>query len=511
MTAVSLDGVVGALRDGVELLLGAVAWPVLVYFLVVNTSLLVLILVAAYDFTHHLRRVRVDGREEVVSSRFAPGVSVVVPMYNEEAGIVEATRSLLGLRYPRHEVVIVDDGSTDGGFEALRQAFDLVEVPRRIPTDLATRQPARSVHVPRDGRTRLVVVRKDNSGRSDSINVGVNAAVEELVVFIDADSIVETDALLAVTKPFTDDPARIIATGGVIRAANGCRVVAGRIVDVTMPRSWLARIQVVEYLRAFYLGRTGWSRLDALILISGAFGVFRRDLVVQVGGLDAESIGEDFELVMRMHRTMREEGRDYRIKFVAEPVVWTEVPESRAVLRRQRSRWHRGLWETLWKYRRMLANPRYGRIGLVAVPYYWLFELLAPLLELAGLVLIGLGLVFGVVNLPFAILFMVVAYGYAVLVGFAAIAVEELSYHRYPKWSDLRKIAVATVAESFGYRQMTGWWRLQGWWASLRGRQQVWGTMTRTGFSGAAAPSAAAARTASAAGERSMDDGASDG
>jgi cellulose synthase/poly-beta-1,6-N-acetylglucosamine synthase-like glycosyltransferase len=325
-------------------------------------------------------------------------------------------------------------------------------------------------------------VRKANSGRSDSINVGVNLAREELVVFVDSDSLLDPDALLTVCRPFIDDPVRTVAAGGVIRAANGCRVRDGRVIDVRMPGKPLADIQIVEYLRAFHLGRAGWSRLNALILISGAFGVFRRDVLVEIGGLDPTSIGEDFELVMRLHRHLRRQHTPYRVTFLTEPICWTEVPSTVSVLRRQRSRWHRGLWETLWAYRGMLFNPRYGRLGMVAVPYYWAFELIAPLLELGGLILMGLGLALGVVSIQYFALFMLVAYAYAILVTLAAVTVEELSYHKYPRWRDLGVTLGAAVLENAGYRQATAWWRLEGWAAALTGRKQVWGTMTRTGF-----------------------------
>jgi cellulose synthase/poly-beta-1,6-N-acetylglucosamine synthase-like glycosyltransferase len=336
--------------------------------------------------------------------------------------------------------------------------------------------------VPRDGRTALVVVRKPNSGRSDAINVGINAARQPLVAMVDADSILDPDALLVVSKPFVDDPVRTVASGGVIRAANGCRVVAGRVVEVRMPRRWIPRIQVIEYLRAFLLGRTGWSRLRALILISGAFGLFRRDVVIAAGGLDPDCIGEDFELVMRIHRQQLRERRDYRVTFVAEPVSWTEVPPNRAVLGRQRRRWHRGLWEVLWKYRGMCGNPRYGRIGLVALPYYWLFELLAPVFELAGLVLVPLGLATGLVDVRYALGFLLVSYVYGIVITLAALAVEEFSFHRYHRWRDLGAAVAAAVLENLGYRQLTAWWRLQGLAAALAGRKPVWGTMTREGF-----------------------------
>ncbi|MGH3201610.1 MAG: glycosyltransferase family 2 protein [Streptosporangiaceae bacterium] len=458
--------------------------PIIGYFLLVNSSYLMLILLAGSATLRHMHRIEHGGRKEALGGRLTPGVSVIMPAHNEAATIVPAVQAMLSLRYPRHEVIVVDDGSTDATVALLTKAFDLMEVDRAVPDDVPVQAAVRSVAVPRDGRTRLVVVGKDNSGKADAVNTGINASAEVLVAIVDADSLLDPDALLVVSKPFADDPVRMVATGGVVRVANGCSVVAARVTDVRMPSSWLGRIQVVEYLRAFLLSRSGWSRLGALILISGAFGVFRRDVLVELGGLQEGSLGEDFELVMRLHKRMREQGRDYRVEFVAEPVCWTEVPTTIGVLHRQRRRWHRGLWETLWAYRAVLGRPRYGVVGLVALPWYWLFELLAPVLELAGLVLIGLGVALGVVNLAFFWLFMAVAYGYAMLVTLAAMAIEELSFPKYRRWRDLGVALMVCAAENIGYRQMTAWWRAEGWWSSLRGRASVWGTMTRQGFGG---------------------------
>ncbi len=472
----------GTLRDLVTSSLALMDGPVLVYFLLINTSYLALIVLASLDLARHLREVPFSGREDTRTGRLTPPVSVIMPAYDEEVGIVEAVRAMLALRYPHLEVVVVDDGSRDGTYEVLRAAYDLVEVPRVIPDEVPTRGRVLSVHVPRTGREPLVVVRKENGGRSDAINVGVNTARSPLVCMVDADSILDPDSLLAVTKPFTDDPVRTVATGGAVRAVNGCGVRHGRVVDVRMPPRGLARVQAVEYLRAFMLGRAGWSRLGALVLISGAFGLFRRDVLVEVGGLDADCIGEDFELVVRIHRLMRDQRRDYRVEFIAEPVSWTEVPSTLEVLASQRRRWHRGLVEVLWKHRRMIGNPRYGRIGLVALPYYVVFELAAPVLELAGALLVPAGLLLGVVDPYFAFWFVIVAYGYALFVSVAALAVEEFSFHRYGRWRDLLAAVEASVAENVGYRQLTSWWRVQGLWAALTGRKQVWGVMTRQGF-----------------------------
>ena len=479
-------------RGTVVVLVQLLAWPVLLYVLAINSSYLVLIGLAGADMGRYLRRARIRGVEDASASPLTQAVSVVMPAFDEEASVVGSVSAMLALRHPRHEVVVVDDGSRDATFALLREAFDLVEVPRRLTDEVPVRGAVRSVHVPRGGRSPLVVVRKDNGGRADAVNAGINAARHELVCITDADSVLDPDALLTVSRPFADDPLRVIATGGAVRAVNGSELVGGRVVGVRMPRGWTARFQVVEYLRAFCVGRSGWSRLQSLVLISGAFGMYRRDVLVEVGGLDATCIGEDFELTLRLHRYMREAGRDHRVVFVPEPASWTEVPATAAVLARQRRRWQRGLAETLWRHRRMVGNPRYGRIGLLALPYYVLFELVAPVIELVGVVLTPLAVGLGVVPWEAALLLMALCYGYAVVVTVAALLVEELSFHRSQRWRDLGRGLAAAVLENCGHRQLTALWRVQGLWSLLRGQRQVWGAMDRQGLAASGAASSAA-------------------
>jgi cellulose synthase/poly-beta-1,6-N-acetylglucosamine synthase-like glycosyltransferase len=329
----------------------------------------------------------------------------------------------------------------------------------------------------------VVVVRKESAGsKGDASNAGINASRYPLVCITDADAVLDEEALLRVAKPFTDDPERVVATGGTVRAANGSVMHRGRVIDARMPSNWLARIQVIEYLRSFLLGRTGWSRLSGLLIISGAFGVFRRDVLVELGGFRAGAIGEDADLVVRMHRLFRDRRQPYRIEFVSEPVCWTEVPETLGVLGRQRRRWSRGLAQVLWTRRRMMGNPRYGRIGMVVLPYYLVFELLGPLIELLGIATAVLGFSFGLLSPGFAALFFTVALGYGVLLSVMALLVEEMSYHRYERWRDLGAALVAAVVENIGFRQLHSWWRLQGLWQAMRGGTLDWGVMTRTGF-----------------------------
>ena len=455
---------------------------IFVYFVALNSTYLVLILMAGLEFARHLRRAPFAGADDMFRSPLTLPVSVIVPAYNEGAGIIVAVTAMTALRYPRYEVVVVDDGSTDDTFELLRAEFDLVEVPRVVPGEVPYQSQVLSVHVARAHPETLTVVRKTNGGKADALNVGINLARHPLICMVDADSVLDPDALLSVAKPFGDDPLRVAACGGVVRIANGCKVIGGRVVDVRMPRQWLLRIQVVEYLRAFLMGRTGWSRLGGLVVISGAFGVFRRDLVVEVGGMATDTIGEDAELVVRLHHHLRRRRQDYRVVFVAEPVSWSEAPSRLRVLGRQRRRWHRGIAEILRKHRGMIGNPRYGRIGLIALPYYVVFELLAPFVELAALVLLPLGLWAGAVDTAFLWRFVLVAYGYGLLVSLISLFIEEVSFHRYPRWGDLLRGVAAAILENFGYRQILAGWQVAGAVGALRGRKAEWGVMHREGF-----------------------------
>ena len=473
---------IASATDVVRAVLTGFDWFVLVYFLILNSSYLFLIVVAALTAWHQLRRPSTAGDEDIFANPCTPPISVILPAYNEQECVVESARSVLSLRYPEFEVVIVDDGSTDETFARLDAEFDLVELDVRLDSDIATMGAVRSVHTARNDDS-LVVVRKDNVGkRSDALNTGLNAARHPLVCCMDADSLLESDALLRVARPFVEDPDRMIATGGSIRAVNGSTVYRGRLTSFGQPRSWLARIQIIEYLRSFLLGRTGWSRFRGLLIISGAFGLYRRDLVAAVGGFDTDSLGEDADLVVSLHRLMRDRGEDYRIAFLPDPVCWTEVPSTAKVLGTQRRRWSHGLGQVLWKHRSMMANPRYGRVGMVSMPYYLAFELLGPIVELVGVVAVIVGLLIGAVSVQFALLFATVAFLFGALVSMSALLVEEVVYHKYGRWRDVAVGLLAAVFENIGYRQVHAWWRLKGLYDFVRGNESPWGVMTRTGF-----------------------------
>jgi cellulose synthase/poly-beta-1,6-N-acetylglucosamine synthase-like glycosyltransferase len=477
------------LRD----VLGTANQSLLWYFLAVNTIQLALCLLAARTIVRHRRRVPFAGGDDAYRNSLTPPVTVLMPAYNEGMCVVQAIHAVLALHYPRFEVIVIDDGSTDDTFEQLRLAFDLVEVPRVYQPTIPTRGALRSIHLPAtpvgSEPDTLLVVRKDNGGKADALNTGINLATHPMVCMVDADSMLDPDALLQVVKPFLDDPLTVVATGGIVRVANGGTTIAGRLIDVRMPRKWLPRIQVVEYLRAFILSRIGWSSLGGLLIISGAFGMFERDLLKEIGGLNPDCIGEDAELVVRLHRAMRDRRADYRVTFVAEPVCWSEVPATFRVLAAQRRRWHRGLFEIISRHLAMVGRSRYGRIGLVVMPYFILFELLAPVVELSALILLPVGILVGAVDLTFAWQLATAAYGYAIVVTLAATTTEELCFPRYHRWSDIGAMVVAAVIENIGYRQLVAAWQVVGIVDAIRKRQSGWGTMTRTGFGKPAARS----------------------
>ncbi len=472
-----MSGVLSALRT-LDLL-------VLAYVVLVDVVQTVLLTAAAHDLREHRRATRFAVRQRLLASSVLPRVSVLAPAYGEQATAVDSVTALLTLRYPQLEVVVVNDGSTDDTIGVLTRAFDLVPVPQTVRRVLPT-APVREVLRSRTN-PRLVVVDKDNGGKADALNAGLCVASGELVCAIDADTLVEPDALVRMVRPFLerDD---CVAAGGVVRVVNGAQVEHGRVRQARAPRRYLTGVQAVEYLRAFLFGRLGWNRLGGNLIISGAFGLFRREDVLATGGYLHGSVGEDMEIVARLRRRQRD-GVPATVRFVPDPVAWTEVPETLRVLGRQRDRWHRGLAQTLWTYRSSWGNPRDGRLGTVVYPYFVVVELLAPVVELVGVVGVTLGLLLGAVDVPFAIAFFVFAYGYGVLLSLVAVLLDAVSSNPPPSRRDLLWLTLWAVLEPLGYRQLTLLWRIKGLVRALRGRTD-WGVMTRTGFLHTAAPSA---------------------
>lgn len=447
-----------------------------VAFILLNGTLLVL---AAIELHRYRTKSHSSALRRTLRSPLAPGIAVLVPACNEASGIADSVRSLLALEYPKIDVVVVNDGSSDETLQRLIEVFDLRQVFRPTPPYLA-HKPVRGIYAPRS-RLPLLVVDKENGGKADSLNAGINFCDSPLVCSVDADSILEQDALAKAVIPFVEQPERTVATGGMVRIANGCRIETGRVISAGLPRSPLAMFQVIEYLRAFFGTRTGWSALNALLIVSGAFGLFRRDAVIAAGGYRTDTVGEDMELVVRLHRSSLLARTDYRIVYVPDPVCWTEAPESARTLRRQRSRWQRGSVETLFFHRRMLLNPRYRSVGMIALPALLVFEVLGPVIEMSGYLVTLAGLLIGALAPQILLLFLALAILYGLVLTLGAVVLEDATMHRHPGWSGLRRILLYAVAENFGYRQLGHLWRIEGIWQVVR--KSEWGAMERKGLS----------------------------
>lgn len=409
----------------------------------------------------------------------APPIAIVVPAYNEELTISDSVEALLSLHYPEFEVIVVNDGSRDGTLSVLVEHFALKASHRNHEKAVPCSEII-GIYANPD-RPRLVVIDKVNGGKGDAINAGINVARAPLVCVIDADTLMEPDALIRVARPFIDDPAGTVAVGGTIRVVNGCRVGDGRVLHHGLPRNLIALLQVIEYGRAFLMMRQGQSYLGLLMIISGAFGVFQRSALIEIGGYSTDTVGEDFELIVKLHRHARQQHRSYKIQFVPDPVCWTEVPGDLRTLGRQRARWQRGALETFFKHRTMLLNPRYGRIGLIAFCQVFLVDILGPVAELLGYLVIPPFWLMSIISFAHFKAFFGVVIALGIFVTVATLILEEIQLRHVPRARDLLVLAVASVLENFGYRQINSLWRLRGCWQFLR-KEQGWGKMTRSGF-----------------------------
>jgi cellulose synthase/poly-beta-1,6-N-acetylglucosamine synthase-like glycosyltransferase len=454
---------------------------VLLYFVILNSIYLGLFAISLFEVLRFVRRTFFSDYQQIMQSEMTWPISILVAAHNEEKTIVETVHSLMSVNYGEYEVIVINDGSTDGTLRRLADAFELRRMDRIYRRSITT-EPVHAVYGSL-AHANLTVVDKVRGGKSDALNAGINLSRYPLFCSIDADSIIEDNALLRVVKPFMERPDETVAAGGIVRIVNGCEVRDGRVVHIGLPDRPLAIFQVVEYLRAFLTGRVGWSALQSLLIISGAFGIYRKQEVIDVGGYSTETETEDLELVVRLHEDLRRKKRRYRILFVPDPVCWTEVPHTLRVLNRQRNRWHRGLARALWSHRRMMLNPRYGAIGMFAFPYFFLFEMLGPFVEIAGYVVVLLSYLLGLLHTEFFLLFVGVAILYGTFLSIAAVLLEEISFRRYPGWLDLTKLLVFSVIENFGYRQLNAVFKVKAFWDVIR-RKRAWGKMERKGFRG---------------------------
>ncbi|MDQ1147276.1 cellulose synthase/poly-beta-1,6-N-acetylglucosamine synthase-like glycosyltransferase [Bacillus sp. SORGH_AS 510] len=456
------------------------AWFIAVYMVIVIVFYTAILVISLFQLRKEYLLDRVQAYEDYMDEFYTKPVSIIVPAYNEEAGVVQSVRSLLSVNYPIYEVIVVNDGSTDRTLEKMIEHYEMKEI-KKVVRKQVDSKPIKKIYQSAI-LSNLFLVDKENGGKADALNVGLNFSHYPYFCSLDGDSVLEQDAFLKVMKPIIDSNEEVIASGGSVRIANGCQIHNGNIHKIGLSDKPLVVMQIIEYLRAFLMGRIGLSRHNLLLIISGAFGVFSKHWVIAAGGYRVDTVGEDMELVVRMHRLLKEKGERKKIVYVPDPVCWTEVPEDLTYLRRQRRRWHRGLFESLWVHRKLTLNPKYGSIGFLAFPYFWIVEFLGPIVELSGYIFMVLCLFLGGIYIEYSILLFLLSCLYGSIFSMAAVLLEEWSLTKYPKVSDIVKLFLYSLTETLWYRPLTVLWRCEGIWQMIIG-DKSWGEMKRKGVS----------------------------
>lgn len=449
--------------------------------LILFSSYLMLGIFSALALRKYLRKNSYINYNTLVLSPLSPKISIIAPAFNESKTIINNVRTLLSLYYNNFEVIIVNDGSTDDTFAKIKEAYELVRVNYYFDYRLPCERIKGVYKSKNPSFNRLTVLDKNNGGKADSLNAGVNICRSPLFVAIDADSIIEADSILKLIKPFLEEKeSKVIGTGGVIRIVNSCEIEKGFIKKIHLPIKFLPRLQVLEYTRAFLLGRMAWSHLDGLMLISGAMGMFDKETVIRAGGYSIKTVGEDMELVLRMRRYMAERDLKYEVTYIPDPLCWTEVPSDLKSMRRQRTRWTRGLIESLLTHKKMLFNKRYGRLGFMGYPYWLFFEWAAPLIAFLGMVYTIILVIAGKLNLPFFLLLFTFVYTFAVSLSTWAVLFEETTFHKYGRKRDVLRLLATALLEPFFYPVHT-YFAVKGNLEFLRGKKG-WGSASRSGF-----------------------------
>ncbi|MGM0635999.1 MAG: glycosyltransferase family 2 protein [Bacteroidota bacterium] len=411
------------------------------------------------------------------------GISVVAPAFNESANIVLNVKSLLSLRYPKFEIVIVNDGSKDDTLEKLIKHYSLKKVPFSYDEKIKTKPVRGHYKSTNPIYSRLLVVDKENGGsKADASNAGINSCQYPIFVCTDVDCILKKDTLLKLVKPFLSESKRVIATGAGIRASNSCEVKEGSLKKVRFPREWYPRFQELEYVRAFLFGRMAWSNINGLMLVSGGLGMFEKKAFFEAGGYWHDSLGEDMELITRMRKMMHEKKEAFVIKYIPESLCWTEVPATKEVLIRQRARWSRGLAQTLWLHKDVFLNPKYGITGLVVFPYFFFFEFLVPILELLGLIVVLISFFVLEVNLSFLFWMTLTIYLFFQSTTLISILIDEYLYKNYNNLKEIFWLIAMSLIEPLFYHPVNTFAYLKGYWLFFRNKKSVWGDMQRKGF-----------------------------
>jgi cellulose synthase/poly-beta-1,6-N-acetylglucosamine synthase-like glycosyltransferase len=439
------------------------------YFGIVNTVYAGLLIISLFAILRHIHRVKYSPIRDFRASPETPPVSILMPVYNEEQAVIRSIRAALSIDYPLFEVILINDGSNDGTLKTVVDTFRLKRIDRVYRNFLKT-EAVRGFYYSNE-TPNLLVIDKVRGGKADALNCGINGSLSPYFCSVDADSLLEKDALIRLMTPVLESGVPVVACGGVVRVLNGIQLGDDLTIGkIDLPDKPIILFQIVEYLRGFLFGRVGWDVLNSLLIISGTFSLFHKATVIEAGGFKVGNVSEDMEMIVRLHKVRRSQKKPYRIRFISDPICWTEVPENVKMLARQRRRWHLGLIQSILHNRDMIFNPRYGTIGMLVMPYYVLFEIIGPFIEILGYIVVLLSYAMGLLAFKFFMLFITLAIFYGIFLSTAGIFLEELTYRRYPAWGHMFQLLLYGVLENFGYRQINSFWRLQAMVKYLTGR-----------------------------------------
>ncbi len=455
-----------------------------VYYMVVNFLYLLFAFISLAEYNDQERLWSIKNEDFLYEDGVISPISILVPAYNEEISLVDSVRSLLSLKYPIYEVIVINDGSKDNSLQKLIDTYELKRVDYVTDKSIPT-MPIKAVYKNKF-YSKLTLIDKENGGKADSLNVGINFSQYDYICGIDADSIIESNGLLRMMSTVLDHDSITLALGGSIVPVNGATVNHGVVEKYTLPKSLLAKFQTIEYIRAFNAGRLGFSRMKCFLIVSGAFGLFEKRMLKEVGGyltatnMRKDTVGEDMELVVRIARKASEANLKYRIQYVPMARCYTEVPEEVKSLFSQRNRWQKGLIDTLSFHRKMIFNRKYGANGTIAMPYFFIFEMLGPVLEIQIYLTLIAGLIFGIFDGVLLLLLATVTIGLGMFVTLISIFLQE-KYTEPFSVKDTVKLVLFTIIENFGWRQFVSIYRSIGFFTSFK-RSHNWGTMKRKGF-----------------------------
>ena len=456
----------------------------LVFTVLIVGSYIILAFLSSKETKSYLKKNSFVNYKDLITSSIAPSISIIAPAYNESLNIVENVRSLLSTHYVNYDVIIVNDGSKDDSLEKLIKAYDLEHVEYLIDYKVPTQKLRAGVFKSKNPAfEKLTVVDKENGGKADALNCGINISQSRYLACIDVDCLLLEDSLQRMVKPFLEYTDRkVIASGGVIRIANSCKIVDGKLIEVNFPDKWLERAQILEYLRSFLLGRMAWARLNGLLVISGAFGLFDKEIAIEVGGYDTKTVGEDMEIIVRMRKYMEERNLKYKVAYIPDPLCWTEAPDDKKIIISQRNRWTRGTIETLKMHKEIGLNPKYRLLGMLSFPYWFIFERMAPLIEVTGMFYFIFLYFYQDLSWSFVIGLFLLAYLFSLLFSFVAIFTEEFTYHQYSKKGIGIKLVLTVFLEPFILHPLVLYAAMRGNYDYYFNKKKKWGVMVRKGL-----------------------------